>query len=44
MASLIAAKLREGMDVPLDELVQRLADDLDQRVGQVEAELRMASR
>ena len=33
MASLIAAKLREGMDVPLDELVQRLADDLDQARG-----------
>jgi hypothetical protein len=39
VATLIAARLREGMDVPLDELVERLADDLDQRVEQVQAEL-----
>jgi hypothetical protein len=39
VATLIAAKLREGMDVPLDELVELLADDLDQRVERVQAEL-----
>lgn len=35
-AKLVAARLREGLDVPVDELAVRLADDLERRGEQVE--------